>query len=75
MYNIIIIVVVVVNNNNNNKCMHMLIWNYNGCTSHLMLLLMETRVIHRFREQRLRERASPSFSFFYSQIYFVHARA
>ena len=28
-----------------------------GCTSYLMLLLFgETRVIHRFREQRLRER-------------------
>ena len=38
------------------KCMHMLIWNYNGCTSYLMLLLFgETLVIHRFRE-RLRER-------------------
>ena len=36
--------------------MHMLIWNYNGCTSYLMLLLFgETLVIHRFRE-RLRER-------------------
>ena len=57
------------------KCMHMLTWNYNSCTSYLMLLLFgETRVSHRFREQRLRKRASPPFSFFYSQIYFWHAR-
>ena len=43
--------------------MHMLIWNYNGCTSYLMLLLFgETLVIHRFRE-RLRERETQSHSF------------
>ena len=45
------------------KCMHILIWNYNGCTSYLMLLLFgETLVIHRFRE-RLRERETQSHSF------------
>ena len=57
------------------NCIHMLIWNYNGCTSYSMLFLFgETRVIHRFREQRLRERASPSFSFFIVKfILYTHA--
>ena len=43
--------------------MHMLIWNYNACTSYLMLLLFgETLVILRFRE-RLRERETQSHLF------------
>ena len=55
--------------------MHMLIWNNNGCTSYLMLLLFgKTRVNHTFREQRLERESLTLIQFFIVKfILYTHA--